>query len=62
MAWALTGKVLASSRLLLRDLLGVGKVSELIASLGALCLCLLSKGSCKISIGSSVGHLGFYVR
>jgi hypothetical protein len=39
------GEVLAGSGLLLRDLLRVGKVCELIARLGSLCLCLLGDGS-----------------
>jgi hypothetical protein len=49
-AAALTGEVLAGSRLLLRDLLRVGKVCELIARLCSLCLCLLGDGSYKISL------------
>ena len=57
----LTGEVLASSGLLVRNLLGVGKIGELIASLCALCFGLLSNGSYKISLESLVGDLGICV-
>lgn len=57
----LTGKVLASSGLLVRNLLRVGKIGELIASLCTLCLGLLSNGSYKISFESLVGKLGICV-
>jgi len=58
MAWSLTGEVLTGSGLLLRNLLRVGEVCELIASLHALCLGLLSHGSYKISVGLLADNLG----